>query len=691
MDDNENEPNHTTTTSRVPRNPTNPLPPLDVATWSLHHCLFGEEQQSKQIMAQQKQASQRIISTARNSSQQQKISQKNYSHEEQQEKTATTDLPLKGKSNDNNDAEDEDDLSSVSSIEEVAPLDGKWASVAKMEADERRNQKQSLRIAPPHVVHMKQLRKIVAAGGIHENDDDDAVINEDHHHHYNDRGVAWRVLIGYLSCQTEQWHTELLEKRTLYIQLAAEAFRDTSDVVEFAMELRGKRRSRPRPTSNTINNDDGTTNQNNNSETPIHPRIQKYWKDNALDPNVLDRLTKDRNALQIQDVEQKLNQFIIDQQQDDPERENNEHKIVDDILQDFVESALLLDEIRKDVVRTHPELAFFLEPTRHLGKRRYAAIERILFLWSKHHKGIRYVQGMNEIVGILYFVLANDPNEEWATWAEADAYWLFHILLAEMSDVFVPGLDAHSTGIHGRIKEMNILLERHDPEVKEHFSEIGIELNFFAVRWWTTLLSREFLLPDTVRLWDSMFASTHKDNFLRYVCINMLIQIREKLLKGDFSTCLKLLQKYPPTNIDQLLESSRALWIYETQVSVACHRGGLSLHQALTAIQSPPALVYAFGFPNGTPPVSRAEQLERAKEKAGATVINIFGRAKGLYNKYYAGDIKQHHRSSSVDMVRNVNHGKTHDDLDQSDVKSCPSLSHDESDDIYLKAILKQS
>jgi hypothetical protein len=154
---------------------------------------------------------------------------------------------------------------------------------------------------------------------------------------------------------------------------------------------------------------------------------------------------------------------------------------------------------------------------------------------------------------------------------------------------------------------------------------------------------------------------------------------------------LKLLQKYPPTNIDQLLESSRALWIYETQVSVACHRGGLSLHQALTAIQSPPALVYAFGFPNGTPPVSRAEQLERAKEKAGATVINIFGRAKGLYNKYYAGDIKQHHRSSSVDMVRNVNHGKTHDDLDQSDVKSCPSLSHDESDDIYLKAILKQS
>ena len=56
----------------------------------------------------------------------------------------------------------------------------------------------------------------------------------------------------------------------------------------------------------------------------------------------------------------------------------------------FFENASLLDEIRKDVVRTHPDLQFFLEPENQLGQRRYAAIERILFVWAKLNKGVRF-------------------------------------------------------------------------------------------------------------------------------------------------------------------------------------------------------------------------------------------------------------------------------------------------------------
>jgi hypothetical protein len=67
---------------------------------------------------------------------------------------------------------------------------------------------------------------------------------------------------------------------------------------------------------------------------------------------------------------------------------------------------------------------------------------------------------------------------------------------------------------------MNVLLSLHDPEVASHLEEAGIHELFYAIRWLTILLSREFLLLDTIRLWDSMFASTHKDNFLRFVMIN---------------------------------------------------------------------------------------------------------------------------------------------------------------------------
>merc|ERR1719223_124828 len=79
----------------------------------------------------------------------------------------------------------------------------------------------------------------------------------------------------------------------------------------------------------------------------------------------------------------------------------------------------------------------------------------------------------------------------------------------------------------------------------------------------------------------------------------MVMIIRENLLKGDFGTCLRLLQDYPPINVDQLLETSRALWIYESQVTLACHKGGISLSQALTTIAPPPAVVMAYGLHGG--------------------------------------------------------------------------------------------
>jgi hypothetical protein len=41
----------------------------------------------------------------------------------------------------------------------------------------------------------------------------------------------------------------------------------------------------------------------------------------------------------------------------------------------------------------------------------WEAIERILFIYAKLNPGVGYVQGMNEILGPLYYLFANDPDE----------------------------------------------------------------------------------------------------------------------------------------------------------------------------------------------------------------------------------------------------------------------------------------
>lgn len=46
----------------------------------------------------------------------------------------------------------------------------------------------------------------------------------------------------------------------------------------------------------------------------------------------------------------------------------------------------------------------------------WEVVERILFIYAKLNPGIAYVQGMNEIVGPIYFTFATDPNSQWKGW-----------------------------------------------------------------------------------------------------------------------------------------------------------------------------------------------------------------------------------------------------------------------------------
>ncbi|GKY95007.1 hypothetical protein MPSEU_000465300 [Mayamaea pseudoterrestris] len=470
-------------------------------------------------------------------------------------------------------------------------------------------------------VSLAALRRL-SSSGIHD------LVGQEQHQQYSWRGLTWRLLLGYLpgaietsTTQSDErcdWRAELQAKRQEYFDLVQTLFQSNYDAThgiellddydatssDDAVDYLVSSLSNLSTDSNECQEDSKSSNSN------ITPAAKEIWKKTGRDVHILEALTRGLNAI------------VISNPLTCPETDNADSTSDDnDAPPAMIRSALLLDEIRKDVVRTHPDLAFFLHP--RLGRRRYAALERILVCacWpqpSTIQQATPYVQGMNEIAATLYYVLATTTTtrvtrentttdtfsslaqEDWAANAEADTYWLFRILLEEIHAVYNRNMDHDESGIRGRLAAMENLLTKHDPQVMEHLMEHGLDASFFAIRWWTTLLSREFLLPDTMRLWDSMFASTHKDNFLRYACVTMVMTVRDRLLKGDFSTCLRLLQSFPSTHMDQLLQSTRALWIYESQITVACHKGGIGLHQALETIAPPPAIIMAFGLKAGS-------------------------------------------------------------------------------------------
>ncbi|UZO18344.1 uncharacterized protein OCT59_009659 [Rhizophagus irregularis] len=183
----------------------------------------------------------------------------------------------------------------------------------------------------------------------------------------------------------------------------------------------------------------------------------------------------------------------------------------------------------------------------------WEAIERILFIYAKLNPGVGYVQGMNEILGPIYYTMANDSDEEGKAHAEADSFFVFTLLMSFIRDHFVRSLDTdEATGIGHTMKKLNRRLKTYAPDLWRDLERKSLYPTYYSFRWITVMLTQEFALPDVIRLWDSIlsdrdddFESTGGFEFLLDFCCAMLMCVKDELLTGSFSDNVKLLQNYP--------------------------------------------------------------------------------------------------------------------------------------------------
>lgn len=177
-------------------------------------------------------------------------------------------------------------------------------------------------------------------------------------------------------------------------------------------------------------------------------------------------------------------------------------------------------------------------------------VQRILFLYAKLNPGQGYVQGMNEIIGPIYFTFASDPNIEFrgmqfrssecfvvshcrwfnfccwfSEFAEADCFFCFTALMSEIRDFFIKTLDESEGGIKQKMKKLSCLLKEKDVEVWNRLRDQELYPQYYSFRWLTLMLSQEFPLPDVCRIWDSVFADENRFKFLVDVCCAMIMLV----------------------------------------------------------------------------------------------------------------------------------------------------------------------
>ncbi|VBB89743.1 Conserved hypothetical protein [Yarrowia lipolytica] len=203
-----------------------------------------------------------------------------------------------------------------------------------------------------------------------------------------------------------------------------------------------------------------------------------------------------------------------------------------------------LEEIRKDVTRTFPEVDFFQQT--HVQQ----SMTRILFVYAKLNPHLKYRQGMHELLGPLIYVLTMDGEVCGATEAlsnvcslqyiEHDSFALFEILMTNAASWYSTDTPSQIV-LKSRLIQQKILRQS-DPALTAKLEQHSIEPQIWGLRWIRLLFSREFDFPSVLELWDALFAASPKLDLVDYVCAVLLLRIREKIITctddTDILTCL---------------------------------------------------------------------------------------------------------------------------------------------------------
>lgn len=342
------------------------------------------------------------------------------------------------------------------------------------------------------------------------------------------RSLCWRLLLNYLPLERTTWSNFLQKKRELYKQLIDELI-VTPGAAEDGLECQ---------------------------DHPLSSNPDSKWQEFFKDNEVLLQIDKDVRRL-CPDIS------FFQQPTDFPCSEivnsNNVKRLHMRVQRSFLKCAnverrgLGVTKIALSIKKATEDYM----PMPEGQEAHWEVVERLLFLYAKLNPGQGYVQGMNEIIGPIYYAFACDPNAEYREYAEADCFFCFTNLMSEIRDFFIKTLDdCADCGINNMMARMQTELKNIDIDIWLLFQQQEIRPQFYSFRWITLLLSQEFPLPDVLRIWDTLFSDDNRFDFLIHICCAMIIIARNQLIAGDFPSNLKLLQNFPPMDVQVLLNKA---------------------------------------------------------------------------------------------------------------------------------------
>ncbi|XP_021724999.1 uncharacterized protein LOC110692303 [Chenopodium quinoa] len=183
---------------------------------------------------------------------------------------------------------------------------------------------------------------------------------------------------------------------------------------------------------------------------------------------------------------------------------------------------------------------------------------------------------------------------------EHDAYCMFDALMSgaggavAMAEFFShPPANATQTGLPPVIEAslaLYHLLSIVDSSLYNHLAELGVEPQYFALRWLRVLFGREFSLENLLVIWDEMFSydnsasgtapandpgvlNSLRGAFISAMAVAMMLNVRSSLLATEYVTsCLQRLLNFPKNiDLEKLIGKAKSLVALALAANVPSH------------------------------------------------------------------------------------------------------------------------
>eukprot|EP00731_Ephydatia_muelleri_P014079 Em0007g1389a len=315
------------------------------------------------------------------------------------------------------------------------------------------------------------------------------------------RSVCWKLFLGCIPEQHDQWKEASEKNRRLYDDLMKQHIRDPHNL-SLSLDV---------AVNNPLSQD---------SDSPWH----KYFMDGELKQSINQDITRtfpDVPFFRQQDIQDTMLQILFCYAKEHPDIEYRQgmHELLAPIL-------FVLHTEKRDVSRDEtlsPELKVVMDADyiEHDAYCLFSELMDIVQSWYMQSQAeINYQALTQKVVGKP---MVHDPRNQ-KPFEEKNEH-------------------APSSPINRKLEVIHeVLLKKIDHTLYLHLKALNIPMQAYGIRWLRLLFSREFPFTTLLELWDALLADR---SLIDHFFVVMLVNIRESLLSNDYTTAMQALMTYP--------------------------------------------------------------------------------------------------------------------------------------------------